>query len=173
MRTAGRLSRGQAMIESVLALFFLLVCFFIAWDALKAFETKQFLAHAAARAARARSVGLNAFMVRKTARAAIIPVAGRSLVPASSRIDEFRRVPNYLAAEDESLARGILDYEKWHTMVLNTHVEALETRAGISVPADSDSTLARLLGTPGESRLFSAAAAIESHFPLYMDEGGK
>lgn len=46
------------------------------------FAAREILHHAAARAARARTVGFNQFMVNKAARVAAIPVAGKMLEPA-------------------------------------------------------------------------------------------
>src|SRR5574344_1993573 len=48
------------------------------------FSPRIGLAHAAARAARARAVGFNRFLVEKTARVATIPVAGTRLTPSDA-----------------------------------------------------------------------------------------
>lgn len=70
------------MIESCIVLIMICLVFFLFFQLCHAFATRDVLDHAAARAARARTVGFNRWMVRKSMRVAAIPVAGRMLEPA-------------------------------------------------------------------------------------------
>ena len=110
---------GQAMLETVLAVFFITLMFLAVFQVAHMVTTKILLDHAAARAARARAVGFNDWMCLKSARVAMIPVAGPRTWPVAE--DGERReaslVPIYMETENESMARGILDYERWPYMV--------------------------------------------------------
>ena len=96
--------KGQAMIETVIVVIFLSLTFLWLFQYANLFTTKLLLTHAAARAARARAVGLNELMVWKSSRVATIPVAGKclstfdgdSLTPEQ----EVARIPEFLAAEN-------------------------------------------------------------------------
>ena len=171
---------AQAIAESVIALFFVIVAFLLAWDGLRLFAERQFVEHAAQRAARARSVGLNRFMMEKTARVAAIPASGESML---SRIGgekmnatvEVGRIPDYLASETPQLARGILDYERWPTIRVDDEVSTSETRVSVSITSPRDDALVSFLDGrgSGRERRVSAEARIESHFPFYMYDGGR
>ncbi len=78
---------GQAMIESVFVIILACLCFLAIFQYANLFSSKAILSHAAARAARARSVGFNEWMVRKSARVAAIPASGKRLTPAFAGID--------------------------------------------------------------------------------------
>ncbi len=78
---------GQAMIESLLVVLLAVLCFLIIFQYGYGVSSKLILTHAAARAARARTVGLNEFMVEKTARAGMIPIAGKRLQPEGLFLD--------------------------------------------------------------------------------------
>ncbi|MGI6494727.1 MAG: TadE/TadG family type IV pilus assembly protein [Kiritimatiellia bacterium] len=73
---------GQAMIESLLAILLICLLFFGLFQLAHASASREILRHAAARAARARAVGFNGWMVRKSMRVAAIPNAGAMTVPA-------------------------------------------------------------------------------------------
>ena len=81
----GRLRRGQAMVESLLAILLICLLFFGLFQLAHAAASREILRHAAARAARARAVGFNGWMVRKSMRVAAIPNAGAMTVPADER----------------------------------------------------------------------------------------
>ncbi len=88
IRPAGRVSsNGQAMIESVFVIILTSLVFLALFQYAQLFSAKLILTHAAARAARARTVGFNQWMVLKSARVASIPAAGRRLVPPGGGID--------------------------------------------------------------------------------------
>ena len=80
---------------------------------------KILVEHAAMRVARARAVGFNDFMCLKTARVAVIPVAGKRLWPTDEKFsagNELARVRTYLESPDAARANGLLDYENWKTL---------------------------------------------------------
>lgn len=153
--------RGQAMVETLIAVLLILFIFFGAYRISRKVAALTLLDHAAARAARAKAVGFNDFMCRKSARVAMIPVAGKRIWPTETDIDEVSRIPIYLTAEDNSLARGILDYEWWDSTVID-----VSSGGGIGSAVESSVFLA----TPEYE--MEGAAAVESHFPLYMFDQG-
>jgi hypothetical protein len=138
-------SSGQAMVESIFVLIAACLCFIAFFQYANLYAAKMTLTHAATRAARARTVGLNHWMVEKAARAAAIPVSGKSLVdfglpptktgllpqknigdvwdkalaisPSSAKGQiERARVPEFMGSENEPTSREILDYELWDDM---------------------------------------------------------
>lgn len=140
-------SNGQAMIESVFVVIVACLCFLALFQYANLFAAKMTLTHAATRAARARSVGLNNWMVEKAARAAAIPVSGKSLIPfglpatpsgivkpgeigsiwdaalavspVSAKAElERARVPEYMGSVNSPTSREILNYELWEDMSL-------------------------------------------------------
>lgn len=90
VRTAGP-RRGQAMVESALVILAACFLFLALFQYARLFADKAVLSHAAARAARARAVGFNEWMVRKSALAGAIPASGRRLVPDFRETDAARR----------------------------------------------------------------------------------
>ena len=79
--------RGQAMIESCIVIVFLCLLFLGLFQLVHAYVARDVLYHAAARGARAKTVGFNWWMVEKTMRVAAIPNAGRLTMPAISSAD--------------------------------------------------------------------------------------
>jgi len=67
------------MVESVIVILAACIFFFALFQYANLLSAKLVLNHAAARAARARTVGLNHWMVEKSAKAAAIPASGRCL----------------------------------------------------------------------------------------------
>jgi len=133
------------MIESIFVVIVSCLCFIALFQYANLYAAKMTLTHAATRAARARSVGLNHFMVEKAARAASIPVSGKSLVsfglpstptgilqqkdigtiwdvalavsPSSAKAQlERARVPDFMGSENDPTSREILNYELWDDM---------------------------------------------------------
>lgn len=82
---------GQAMIESVVVMMVICLLFFGLLQLAHAFAGREVLRHAAARAARARAVGFNGWMVTKVMRAAAIPNAGRMIAPETGFPDPLLR----------------------------------------------------------------------------------
>jgi len=164
--------RGQAMLETALAVLFITMLFLGVFQVAHMVTAKILLDHAAARAARAKAVGFNEWMCLKSARVAMIPVAGRRLWPAAGTYSEASLVPIYMTTEHESMARGILDYERWNTMDVSVDSGGglgaeVTSSVAIDVPrfysrGDDDSDTIEIRG---ESR-------IESHYPFYMNDQG-
>jgi hypothetical protein len=75
------------MIESVLVIIVACFCFLAIFQYANLFAAKAVLTHAATRAARARTVGFNEWMVRKSARVAAIPACGKRITPAYAGVD--------------------------------------------------------------------------------------
>ena len=67
------------MVESVIVMLAVALFFFALFQYANLLSAKLVLEHSAARAARARTVGLNHWMVDKSAKAAAIPASGRCL----------------------------------------------------------------------------------------------
>lgn len=78
---------GQAMIESIFVIILTSLIFLALFQYANLFSSKIILTHAAARAARCRSVGFNQWMVLKSARVAAIPAAGKRLIPEQLGVD--------------------------------------------------------------------------------------
>jgi len=72
---------GQAMIESLIAIILICLIFFGVMQISQMVAAREILQHAAARGARAKTVGFNQWMVRKAIHVASIPVAGPMLTP--------------------------------------------------------------------------------------------
>jgi hypothetical protein len=158
------------MLETVFAVFFVTLIFLLVFQAAYAITSKILLDHAAARAARARAVGFNDWMCLKSARVAMIPVAGKRTWPEESLANESALIPIYMSTEDRSMANGVLEYERWEGMdfSLKSGVGSeVESAVAIDIPrfysrGNQDS---ETLEITGEAR-------IESHFPLYMNNQG-
>jgi hypothetical protein len=69
------------MLESLIAIVLICLIFFGAMQISQMFAAREVLYHAAARGARAKTVGFNRWMVRKAVYVSSIPVAGAMLTP--------------------------------------------------------------------------------------------
>lgn len=141
------------------------------------FAAQEILDYAAARGARAETVGFNHFMVEKIVRVGAIPNAGRMLNPivnggpAAQSDVELARIPLYLGGENSGQLTGILDYDHWNSIT----VPAPTLIGGLIhelIGQDYD-----LTGFPFSQAFYSdtnlplkGEASIESHYPLYMNE---
>ena len=72
---------GQSLVESCLVIALISFIFMGLFQISRLSAAREVLQHAAARAARARTVGFNAWMVPKVVRVAAIPNAGRMTEP--------------------------------------------------------------------------------------------
>ena len=99
---------GQSLIETCLAMFIICLIFFGLFQVSQMAAAREILHHAAARGARAKTVGFNHFMVYKAIRVAAIPNAGRMTAPA-----EFRNNDLTLQAMLATLSPG----ELWDTVL--------------------------------------------------------
>lgn len=150
--------RGQAMVESMMAVIFVTFVLLFSIYIVRLLTSKILMDHAAARAARARAVGFNDFMCQKSARVAMIPVAGKRLLKMSDYQERYR-IPHYLESENPAIAHGILDYEWWGNFSLNM----LEN-------ADLAPYINATTRLNADSFSVGGAAGIESHYPLYMNQ---
>ena len=110
------------MLETVLAVLCITFVFLVLFNLSHMLMGKILVEHAAMRVARARAVGFNDFMCLKTARVAVIPVAGKRLWPTDEDFSagkEYARVRTYLESPDAPRANGLLDYENWRTMTVD------------------------------------------------------
>lgn len=164
--------RGQTMLETALAVLFVTFVFLGLFQLSHMLTAKILLDHAAARAARAKAVGFNDFMCLKSARVATIPVAGKRLWPEEGGFVEASRVPIYMCTDNEALARGVLEYERWNAMRTSVGADG-----GLAATVDSSVRLAiprfwsRKEDADSPIRL-TGEAAIEAHFPFYMEDSG-
>ena len=110
------------MVETVIAVLAITFIFLALFSLSHILTGKILVQHAAMRVARARAVGFNDFMCEKTARVAVIPVAGKRLWPVDDDFttgNELSRVRTYLESPDGARANGLLEYENWHTMTVD------------------------------------------------------
>lgn len=107
---------GQVMVETVIAVLIITFVFLGLFSLSRLLNEKILLEYAAMRTARARTVGLNDFMCQKSAKVAVIPVAGPRIWPQGEEYDdsmELARLGDYMRSCDCAHARGVLDYANW------------------------------------------------------------
>ena len=136
------------MIESLLVIIIACLVFFALLQYSSLLTAKLTMSHAAARAARARAVGFNRWMVEKSARTAAIPASGRRLVPEPQPLPdsfmgswqrpgelwervlhsrarsrgvavELGRIPAYMESINVPTSEYLLDYELWDRMSID------------------------------------------------------
>jgi len=153
------------MIETVLAVLVVSFAFIVLFRLSYMLVGKVLLEHAAMRVARARSVGFNDFMCRKVARVALIPVSGKRLWPTGDdAIDwnmELSRIPIYMSTRDESIARGVFEYEGWNWLTVE--------------PGDgTDTKISQGFSLFDGTDRFSldGKAGVENNASLYMQDNG-
>ena len=143
------------MMLSVILVTFVL---FFSFHIVRMLTTKILLDHAAARAARAKAVGMNDFMCIKAAQVAVIPVAGRRVFP-EYEMDEVARLPIYMSSSTPEIAAGVMSYQWWPTTFLDLKTTSIGTapvvRTHVTMETD-DFTL-------------DGSASVEGHYPLYMN----
>lgn len=153
------------MIETVIAVLVISLLFLSLFKLSYMLTGKVLLEHAAMRVARARAVGLNDYLCRKAARVATIPIAGRRLWPEGDELDdsmELARTAIYMATPDESVARGVLEYEGWGWLTVT--------------PGDGgDSKVEQAFDLFDGTMKFSleGEAGVERNWQLYMNGGGR
>lgn len=152
------------MLETVIAVLVISFIFLALFKLSYLLTGKIVLEHAAMRVARARAVGFNDFMCRKSARVAVIPIAGHRLWPDGEELDaemELARVPDYLASGHEAMARGILEYERWGGMLVDAG-----NGQDATVAMDFD-----LFGGTWRFNLIGEAGVEENH-SYYLNDAG-
>ena len=169
------------MVESIIVLFFLCIVFFLVFDYARLLICHTTLDYAAARAARARAVGFNDFMILKTARLGAMSVSGECYTRmnddrAPSTATLVSRMGSYLQTASPSETEGILDFELWRNGNLGwscaePHGDVGELTMHVwqkqpvfnsinpqGAPARDDAAMITLHGE----------AKIESHYPFYL-----
>jgi len=158
------------MIETVIAVLIVTSVFLVLYRLSYMLTGKILLEHAAMRVARARSVAMNEFMCRKTARVAVIPVAGKRLWPEGDELDwtmERARVPIYLGTANEAIARGVLEYDGWRRLSVEPG-DGTDVRLslGFSLFGDDGDAGSETFSLEGE-------AGVESNYKLYLNDQGR
>ena len=173
---ARHVRRGQAIIESSLVLALVCLVLFGLFEISQLFAAQEILDYAAARGARAETVGFNRFMVEKIVRVGAIPNAGRMINPdvsggpAAQSDVEMARIPLYLGGENSGRLTGILDYDHWDSID-----SPVPTLVGAGLIRERIGQVYDLTGFPFSKAFYSdeilslnGEACIESHYPLYM-----
>lgn len=170
---------GQGLIESCIVVALVCLVFFAIFQLSQLYASQEVLDYAAARGARAKSVGFNHFMIRKTIEVGAIPNAGRMLTPAyaggpsQEHALERARIPLYLGAENAGRLPAILAYEDWATI----------GQASISLVGDGTlrATVAQAMPLKypfhrafyaGDSVMLGGTNTIDAHYDLYMQDLG-
>ncbi len=177
VRKQGRQS-GQAMIESLIVVVVIVGLFFFFFDFTFSIITREVLAYGASKVARADAVGYNTFQREKALRIGLMPISGTRLVPEDTPFEDLRsHVRTYLQTETWSEALGVLDYERWETLRLETERQHAMTRSKVSMefPITFPEKLARMFheDASGISQKVrrSATWEIENHASLYLESG--
>ena len=154
---------GQAMLETVIAVLIITSLFLALFKLSHLLTGKILVEHAAMRVARARAVGLNDYICRKSARLCVVPVAGKRLAPVDgtageefSDAMELSRVHLYMNTPNDAVADALLDYEGWHHLTVE--------------PGDGEEARVKL---KTDWFTVSGRAALESEFNLYMNNEGR
>lgn len=123
-----REKRGQAMVESVLSLVFVLLVFLALFNLSDNIRVKLLAETAAVKCARARAVGYNDFQLRKIARLTMMPASGKCLTHDGesplSYAGRVNRIGSYLNSNYETQANMILDFEGWRNGMLNVQASS-------------------------------------------------
>ena len=179
-----RRGNGQALVETIIVLFFICILFFLVLDYARLLNCKTILDYAAARCARARTVGFNDFMILKTARLGVMSVSGKCLTqfddedPDAQPSTEMlrNRMGSYLQTSFISETPGILDFELWRPDKLGwSCVESHGDSGDISMHVWQRQPLFSTLNPPESDERDDAAevmlhgnAKMESHYPFYL-----
>jgi len=145
------------------------------------YAAQDVLDYAAARGARAKTVGFNRFMVYKTIRVGAIPNAGRLLAPAHAAgplgelAAETPRIPLYLGAQHWGELDAVLQYDAWDTIGIGHPTSYDDGRVlGIEVPQNKPfmSNGFHRAYYSGDFVPLRGQAYIDSHYSLYIQEDG-
>ena len=180
IRTRSGRRNGQAMVETIVVMLFLCLVFFGVYEYANLLTAHTVVNYAAQRAARARAVGFNDFMVTKTVRVATASVAGKCRSHDDrgndlSTATLVSRMGSYLEAECEACTKGILDFELWDGCKLGWSVdEPRGENAELTVHVwqrrplydMEDEGACPHKGTCPHK--VNGEAGIESHYPFYL-----
>ena len=170
------------MVESTLAMLAILLLFLALFGLSDQIRAKLLVENASVKCARARAVGYNDFMLRKIARLATMPAAGKCLtsaedgdredgpLPLSSRSG---RIGSYLMSDCESQANVILDFEHWgpYTAVSASNGSTPDATATVVQHRPAPFWFGALTGhrrEDGDRASISASASTEAHYPGYL-----
>ena len=170
---------GQATVESVLTLFLVLLLFLALFGISDQIRTKLLVENAAVKCARAQAVGYNEFMLRKIARLATMPAAGKCLTPNDgggtlSMYSRYGKIGPYLMSEYEAQANAILNFEYWGgSTTVSTSFDNPISEATVTQHRPVPFWFGVLIG--GMKRKccdradISATAISEAHYPDYLE----
>ncbi len=173
-RTRSGRRKGQAMVETVVVMFVLCLVFFLVYEYANLLVAHTVVNYAAARAARARTVGFNDFMITKTVRVATASVAGkcRSQDGKGSALSTgalVSRMGSYLESEWEADTKGILDFDLWDSDKLGWSAdEPGGENAELTIHVWQRRPLYDTGDDAEDLHEVRGEAGIESHYPLYL-----
>ena len=178
MSSARKLGRahkaGQAMVETILVLFFLFMAFYTVFQFADNLRARLLVDYAASRVARARTVGYNDYMLEKTADIATMAAAGECYTKTDSGGNLsagglIGRSGEYLACEYSAQARQVLDFELWR----NGKTQVSCPRAGSKLTAHVIQLRPQffdlgcyLSGTPPVEKECASHARIEGEYSI-------
>lgn len=174
---------GQAMVETILVLFFLFLAFYTVFQFADNFRARQLVDYAASRVARARAVGYNDYMLKKTADIATMAAAGECYTKTDTgkRLSArglISRSPDYLACTYAAQAQQVLDFELWRngkTQVACPLAGSKLTAHVIQLRPQFFDLGSYLSGTPPVEKDNAPHAriegeySIEAHYPDWID----
>ena len=176
-----RSSRGQTMVETVIAMIVILVVFLALFNLADLIRAKLLVENASMKCARARAVGYNDFMLRKIARLTMMPVSGECLTVADSGEgkpsyhNRIYRIGEYLMSDYEAQAQAILNFAYWQNGDTAITASDRGTTATASVvqrrPRLFDFGVLAGTAKPNEDdrAKISAEATVEAHYPDYLE----
>jgi len=168
------------MIETTIVLFFLCMVFFWVYEYTALLTNHTVLDYAAARAARARTVGFNDFMVTKTVRIGCMATAGRCRTQDDEGNDLstatlVSRMGSYLQTANDAETRGILDFPFWEGHRLGWEcsepggdVNEITMRVWQRRPLYGNGEEQLDGAIDGREYLIRGEARIEGHYPFYL-----
>ena len=168
------------MVESTLALIVILLVFLALFNLADLIRAKLLVENAAVKCARARAVGYNDFMLRKIARLATMPAAGRCLTPSDSGIgtlsrgERYSRIGDYLMSGYEEQADAILDFEYWQGD--RTSISATQGQSPASATVyqrrpklfDFGVLVGTARADSEDTADIYATSTVEAHYPDYL-----
>lgn len=171
---------GQALVETLIVVILLVGCLLFFFDFAVNASSRILLHNAAARVARADTVGFNDFHCAKSLRVSMIPVSGAREAPETARgvrngESELAFIRAYLQAESFGEANGILRYEYWKNLShdVSRSNDRIRVRAAFAIPEQLPYKFARFFGVvsdrPDGLQSLTAEWAIEDHASYYLD----
>ena len=170
---------GQSLIESCIVLAVICLVFFTVFQISQLFASQEILDYAAARGARARTVGFNHFMVYKTIRVGAIPNAGVLINPAyaggpsQEHVLDRARIPLYLGGQNQGVLNAILDYADWDTVGFGTSFSLSDgtLRQTVSQQVPLKYPFHRAFYN-ADSISLGGTNTLDEHYTLYLDDLG-